>query len=61
MVLPVLKYWNVFTRSDLGPAGEKAREELAQFLVRLDAQASRFVEQREKMRARQVARMDTQG
>ena len=52
----MLKYWNVFTRDDLGPAGEKAREELAEFLVGLDVQASRFVEQRENMRARQATR-----
>jgi acyl-[acyl-carrier-protein] desaturase len=58
VVQPILKYWNVFTRSDLGPAGEKAREELAEFLVGLDVQASRFIEQREKMRARQAARAD---
>ena len=60
VVQPVLKYWNVFTRSDVGPAGEKAREELAEFLVGLDAQASRFVEQRENMRARQAARAAAQ-
>ena len=56
VVQPVLKYWNVFTRTDLGPDGEKAREELAEFLTGLDAQATRFVEQRENMRARQAAR-----
>lgn len=56
VVQPVLKFWNVFDRTDLGPAGELAREELAVFLGGLDAQASRFVEQREAMRARQVAR-----
>ena len=29
VVAPVLKFWNVFDRTDLGPDGEKAREELA--------------------------------
>ena len=52
VVAPVLKFWNVFDRTDLGPAGEQAREELAEFLTALDAQASRFVEQRERARAR---------
>jgi acyl-[acyl-carrier-protein] desaturase len=52
VVAPVLKFWNVFDRTDLGPAGERAREELAEFLTALDAQASRFVEQRERARAR---------
>jgi acyl-[acyl-carrier-protein] desaturase len=56
VVQPVLKFWNVFDRTDLGPEGEKAREELSRFLTGLDAQASRFIEQRDKMRARAQAR-----
>lgn len=58
VVMPVLKFWNVFERTDLGPEGEKARQELSDFLVGLDAQASRFVEQREKAQARAAARAD---
>ena len=56
VVQPVLKFWNVFDRTDLGAEGEKAREELASFMGGLDTQATRFVEQREKMRARQAAK-----
>jgi acyl-[acyl-carrier-protein] desaturase len=56
VVSPVLRAWRVFDRTDLGPAGEQAREELSTFLVGLDAQANRFVEQREKARARAAAR-----
>jgi len=56
VVMPVLKFWNVFERDDLGPAGEKARQELAEFLLNLDAQANRFVEQRERAAARRAAR-----
>jgi acyl-[acyl-carrier-protein] desaturase len=56
VVSPVLRAWRVFDRTDLGPAGEKAREELASFLSGLDAQATRFVESRERMRAREAAR-----
>ena len=52
VVTPVLKFWDVFGRTDLGPAGERARQELADFLTNLDAQASRFVEQRDRARAR---------
>jgi acyl-[acyl-carrier-protein] desaturase len=52
VVTPVLKFWNVFDRTDLGPAGEQARQELAEFMTALDAQANRFVEQRERARAR---------
>ena len=56
VVMPVLKYWRVFDRDDLGPAGELARTELAGFLEALEARARRFVEQRERSRARAAAR-----
>jgi len=56
VVSPVLRAWKVFDRTDLGPEGEKAREELAVFLEGLDAQATRFVEMRERSRARDAAR-----
>ncbi|GAA3185256.1 acyl-ACP desaturase [Blastococcus jejuensis] len=52
VVAPILRKWRVFERTDFGPAGEQAREELAAFLVGLDAQATKFVESRERMRAR---------
>jgi acyl-[acyl-carrier-protein] desaturase len=52
VVAPVLRYWQVFTREDFGPAGEQARTELAGFLADLDQQAARFVERREQQRAR---------
>ncbi len=51
VISPVLRFWKVFTRDDLGPEGEKAREELATFMSELDAQATRFVEKRERRRA----------
>jgi acyl-[acyl-carrier-protein] desaturase len=56
VISPVLKFWNVFDREDLGPAGEQARSELAEFVGKLDEQATRFVEQRERARARASAR-----
>jgi acyl-[acyl-carrier-protein] desaturase len=46
----------VFDRNDFGPEGEQARDELVAFLAELDAQATRFVEQRQKLRDRQAAR-----
>ena len=58
VVAPVLKFWNVFGRTDLGPVGEQARAELAEFMTGLDAQASRFVEQRDRGRARAAARAE---
>ena len=42
VVMPVLRKWNVFERTDFGPEGEKTREELAAFLEQLDKDATRF-------------------
>jgi acyl-[acyl-carrier-protein] desaturase len=56
VIMPVLRFWKVFTRTDFGPAGEQARDELSEFLRGLDAQATRFVEQRDRLRARLAAR-----
>ena len=56
VIAPVLKFWRVFERTDLGPAGEEARTELDAFLVTLNGAANRFVEQRDRARARAGAR-----
>jgi acyl-[acyl-carrier-protein] desaturase len=56
VVAPILRMWKVFEREDLTGDGAKARDELAEFMTGLDAQATRFVEQRERLRARQAAR-----
>ncbi|MET8332495.1 acyl-ACP desaturase [Streptosporangium canum] len=55
VLMPVLRQWAVFDMKDLDSEGEKAREELAAFLARLEVSASRFVERREARRARQAA------
>ena len=55
--MPVLRHWDVFDRTDLGPDGEQAREELSMFLAVLDTQATRFVDRREENRARVAARV----
>ncbi|MEV8637697.1 acyl-ACP desaturase [Streptosporangium sp. NPDC051023] len=55
VLMPVLRQWDVFDMKDLDGEGEKAREELAEFLARLEVSASRFVERREARRARQAA------
>jgi acyl-[acyl-carrier-protein] desaturase len=56
VVAPILKFWRIFDRDDFGPVGEQARIELSEFMVQLDAQAARFVEQRDRLLARQAAR-----
>jgi acyl-[acyl-carrier-protein] desaturase len=60
VVAPILRHWKVFERSGFGPEGEKAREELALFMSGLDAQATKFVESRQRMRDRLQARQDSQ-
>ena len=61
VIMPILRHWKVFERSDFGPVGEKARDELATFMEGLDSQASRFVERRAEHRARAAARSHDDG
>ena len=58
VIMPVLKFWKVFDRTDVGPVGEQARTELAAFVADLDTRASRFVEKREAQRARAAQRRE---
>jgi len=52
VIMPVLRTWGIFDRSDFGSVGEQAREELASFVGALDAQATAFVGRRAEQRAR---------
>ncbi|MET9213418.1 MULTISPECIES: acyl-ACP desaturase [unclassified Nocardia] len=56
VLLPVLRKWNVFERTDFGARGEQAREELATFLDRLREDVVRFEEQRDRSLARAANR-----
>jgi len=56
VVWPLLRHWRVFDRDDFSAYGEQARGELREFLDRLEAQASRFTEQREAAAAKIAAR-----
>src|SRR6476661_8886391 len=60
VIMPVLRHWDFFDRTDVGPEGEKAREELSTFLEALDDQATKFVDRREEGRARAAAREESQ-
>jgi acyl-[acyl-carrier-protein] desaturase len=53
---PVLRHVRAYDRTDLGPAGEQAREELVEMMDALDGAASRFEEKCEAKRARDAAR-----
>jgi acyl-[acyl-carrier-protein] desaturase len=57
VVMPVLRYWKVFERDDLGPRGERAREELAACMTGLDEKAATFVAKREEAAAKKAARL----
>jgi acyl-[acyl-carrier-protein] desaturase len=56
VLAPVLRHWNVWSRTDLTPEGEKAREELSLHMDELEAQATRFEEHREARRLRDAAK-----
>jgi acyl-[acyl-carrier-protein] desaturase len=51
VVMPVLRHWEIFERTDFTARGERAREELAAFLQALDERANRFVERRLRRQA----------
>jgi acyl-[acyl-carrier-protein] desaturase len=46
VIQPVLRFWEIFERTDFGPAGEQARDELSFFLAMLDAKAKHYEEKR---------------
>ena len=55
VVMPLVRQWGVLDLEGLDADGERARDELADFLDALDAQATRFVEQREEAAAKKAA------
>ncbi|MGV9667600.1 acyl-ACP desaturase [Nocardia niigatensis] len=58
VLMPVLRHWNIFGRTDFGPRGEQAREQLAGYLENLEqVQIPRFEEQRDRALARERARV----
>jgi acyl-[acyl-carrier-protein] desaturase len=61
VIMPVLRYWDVFERTGLGPGGEQAREELGSFLEVLDAQATAFVDRRAEIGDRFAQRSEQPG
>lgn len=56
VIWPLLRHWKIFELEGLGEEGEKARDELDQFLKALDTQAARFEERRAATEARVAAR-----
>jgi acyl-[acyl-carrier-protein] desaturase len=58
VLVPVLRNVKAFERDGFGPAGEAAREELAQIMSALDSAAARFEEKAAVLLARKAARAD---
>lgn len=56
VLVPVLRNLRVFERTDLGPAGEQAREELGRVMDELEGAAARLDEKLAARRARELAR-----
>jgi acyl-[acyl-carrier-protein] desaturase len=56
VVMPVLRFWRIYERTDLGPVGEQAREELLVFMADLEQRAAKFVAIRERARERELQR-----
>ncbi|MTE13608.1 acyl-ACP desaturase [Nocardia sp. CT2-14] len=56
VILPVLRKWNIFDRTDFTPRGERIRENLATFLEKLGKDVVRFEEHRDRALARETAR-----
>lgn len=50
VIMPILRYWNIFDREDLTGYGAQAREDLVAFLDVLRKQAASFTDQRESGR-----------
>ena len=55
VITPVLRAWNVWDLENLDADGEQARDELAALMAKTDAQAKRFEEKRDMLKARLLA------
>ncbi|WP_137872959.1 acyl-ACP desaturase [Rhodococcus sp. Q] len=58
VVMPVLRKWKIFERTDFTAAGEASRDSLSVFLDDLGVQANKFEEQRDRALAREAAKRE---
>ncbi|OHV05148.1 acyl-ACP desaturase [Mycobacterium talmoniae] len=56
VVMPVLRKWRIFDRTDFSGEGENHRDQLATFLHGLEAEATKFEESRDRYLAREKRR-----
>jgi acyl-[acyl-carrier-protein] desaturase len=54
--MPILRHWKIFELTNLGPEGEKARQQISEFLDELEATAVRFEQKRDALKARLASR-----
>jgi acyl-[acyl-carrier-protein] desaturase len=58
VVMPNVKKWRIFERTDITAVGEQRREKLAVYLEDLQQQVLKFEEQRDRMLAREAAKAE---
>mgnify|MGYP003330662812 CR=1 FL=1 len=58
VLMPILRQWKVFERTDFSPAGEATRENLAEFLAELEAQAAKFEQMRDARNERRARKAE---
>ncbi|MRH90842.1 acyl-ACP desaturase [Nocardia sp. SYP-A9097] len=58
VLMPVLKKWNIFERTDFGTYGDRLRNELGDFLDKLRVDVVKFEEQRDRSLAREAERTE---
>lgn len=60
VVMPNVRKWRLFERTDVTARGEKRREQLADYLEDLGKQVVKFEEQRDRMLAREAKKREAQ-
>ncbi|RDI46365.1 acyl-ACP desaturase [Nocardia mexicana] len=61
VLMPVLRKWNVFERNDFTARGDRIRNELGEFLEKLQGDCVRFEEQRDRALAREAKKRELVG
>ena len=56
VVLPVLRKWRIFERSDFTAEGERTRDELAAFIAKLEIEADKFEDAKARYLDREARR-----
>lgn len=60
VVVPTLRKWQVFERTDFSAVGEARRDRLAEYLTKLQGEVLKFEEQRDRLLAREARKKEMQ-